>query len=191
MKVLVVGGAGYIGSHMVKMLLAEGHEVITFDNLSSGHRDAVLGGGFFLGDLADQAALDAVFVQHRPDAVMHFASFIQVDESMQDPAKYYQNNVVNTLNPSVESRWLITGSPLLRRRGDESSDCPRPGGGSRRARSRGHQQAVRRLERARPGLAVTAARRGTRPDRAQRQRQDDAAEPAVGLLPADVGIDPP
>jgi len=62
MKVLVVGGAGYIGSHMVKMLLAEGHEVMTFDNLSSGHRDAVLGGEFFLGDLADQEALDAVFV---------------------------------------------------------------------------------------------------------------------------------
>jgi UDP-glucose 4-epimerase len=98
MKVFVVGGAGYIGSHMVKMLLAEGHEVITFDNLSSGHRDAVLGGEFFLGDLADQAALDAVFVRYRPDAVMHFASFIQVGESVRRPDMYYRNNFSNTLN---------------------------------------------------------------------------------------------
>jgi UDP-glucose 4-epimerase len=98
MKVLVVGGAGYIGSHMVKMLLAEGHEVITFDNLSSGHRDAVLGGEFVLGDLADRAALDAVFVQYRPDAVMHFASFIQVGESVRRPDMYYRNNLSNTLN---------------------------------------------------------------------------------------------
>jgi len=71
---------------------------MTFDNLSSGHRDAVLGGEFFLGDLADQAALDAVFVQHRPDAVMHFASFIQVGESVRRPDMYYRNNFSNTLN---------------------------------------------------------------------------------------------
>jgi len=98
MKVLVVGGAGYIGSHMVKMLLAEGHEVMTFDNLSSGHRDAVLGGEFFFGDLADRAELDAAFVRHRPDAVMHFASFIQVGESVRRPDMYYRNNFSNTLN---------------------------------------------------------------------------------------------
>jgi UDP-glucose 4-epimerase len=98
MKVLVVGGAGYIGSHMVKMLLAEGHEVMTFDNLSSGHRDAVLGGEFFLGDLANRAELDAAFVRHRPDAVMHFASFIQVGESVRRPDMYYRNNLANTLN---------------------------------------------------------------------------------------------
>lgn len=98
MKILVVGGAGYIGSHMVKMLLSAGHEVVTFDNLSSGHRDAVLGGEFVLGDLADKAMLDAVFTQHCPQAVMHFASFIQVGESVRRPDMYYRNNFCNTLN---------------------------------------------------------------------------------------------
>lgn len=98
MKILVVGGAGYIGSHMVKMLLDSGHEVITFDNLSSGFRDAVLGGVFVEGDLADISALDDMFTLHQPDAVMHFASYIQVGESVQHPNKYYLNNFTNTLN---------------------------------------------------------------------------------------------
>jgi len=98
MKILVVGGAGYIGSHMVKMLLDQGHEVITFDNLSSGFRDAVLGGVFVLGDLADIAGLDEVFTTYQPEAVMHFASYIQVGESVQHPDKYYLNNFTNTLN---------------------------------------------------------------------------------------------
>jgi UDP-glucose 4-epimerase len=98
MKVLVVGGAGYIGSHMVKMLLSDGHQVITFDNLSGGFRDAVLGGEFVEGDLADRLALDNVFALHQPDAVMHFASFIQVGESVKLPDKYYRNNFSNTLN---------------------------------------------------------------------------------------------
>lgn len=98
MKVLVVGGAGYIGSHMVKMLLAQGHEVITFDNLSSGYRDAVVGGSFVQADLADKAALDEVFVKYAPDAVMHFASYIQVGESVRHPDKYYLNNFTNTMN---------------------------------------------------------------------------------------------
>lgn len=98
MKVLVVGGAGYIGSHMVKMLLADGHQVITFDNLSGGFRNAVLGGEFVEGDLADKLALDNVFALHQPDAVMHFASFIQVGESVQLPDKYYRNNFSNTVN---------------------------------------------------------------------------------------------
>lgn len=98
MKILLVGGAGYIGSHMLKMMLAEGHEVVTFDNLSSGHLDAVLGGDFIKGDLADTLALDQLFNQHQPDAVMHFASYIQVGESVKRPDIYYQNNVVNTLN---------------------------------------------------------------------------------------------
>lgn len=97
-KVLVVGGAGYIGSHMVKALLEAGHHPITFDNLSHGHLDAVLGGTFIEGDLADRNALDAVFVEHAIDAVMHFASFIEVGESMRLPGKYYANNVANTLN---------------------------------------------------------------------------------------------
>ena len=98
MKVLVVGGAGYIGSHMVKMLLSQGHEVVTFDNLSGGYQDAVLGGEFVLGDLDNQAAIDAVFIQHQPQAVMHFASFIQVGESVRRPDMYYRNNFSNTLN---------------------------------------------------------------------------------------------
>ena len=98
MKVLVVGGAGYIGSHMVKMLLGEGHEVITLDNLSSGHRDAVLGGTFIEADLADTASLDQIFEQYKPQAVMHFASYIQVGESVRKPNIYYRNNVTNTLN---------------------------------------------------------------------------------------------
>ncbi|MBF5037988.1 UDP-glucose 4-epimerase GalE [Methylophilus sp. 13] len=98
MRVLVVGGAGYIGSHMVKMLLDSGHDVITLDNLSSGHRDAVLGGVFVEGDLADINCLDKVFTEHHPEAVMHFASFIQVGESVRKPDIYYRNNVTNTLN---------------------------------------------------------------------------------------------
>ena len=98
MRILVVGGAGYIGSHMVKMLLDEGHHVITFDNLSGGFRDAVLGGEFVEGDLADRTALDNVFALHRPEAVMHFASFIQVGESVKLPDKYYRNNFSNTVN---------------------------------------------------------------------------------------------
>lgn len=98
MKVLVVGGAGYIGSHMVKMLLQKGHHVITFDNLSTGFRDAVLGGEFVEGDLADPVALDKLFHVKKPDAVMHFASSSQVGESVTDPEKYYRNNLTNTLN---------------------------------------------------------------------------------------------
>ncbi|MGZ8252344.1 MAG: UDP-glucose 4-epimerase GalE [Methylophilaceae bacterium] len=98
MKVLVVGGAGYIGSHMVKMLVDQGHSVVTFDNLSSGFRDAVLGGEFVKADLADLAAIDRVFEEYKPEAVMHFASYIQVGESVQHPDKYYLNNFTNTLN---------------------------------------------------------------------------------------------
>lgn len=96
--ILVVGGAGYIGSHMVKFLLAQGNQVMTLDNLSTGYRDAILGGGFVQGDLADRSMLDTLFTRHRFDAVMHFASCIQVGESIAAPAKYYANNVTNTLN---------------------------------------------------------------------------------------------
>lgn len=98
MKVLVVGGAGYIGSHMVQVLLDQGHEPVVFDNLSTGYRDAVPAGRLVEGDLADPAALGALFAAHRFDGVMHFASFIQVGESVREPAKYYRNNVANTLN---------------------------------------------------------------------------------------------
>jgi UDP-glucose 4-epimerase len=98
MNILVVGGAGYIGSHMVKVLLDAGFTVITFDDLSSGRRDAVLGGEFIRGTLADRTALGEAFVSHRIDAVMHFASYIQVGESVRNPAIYYRNNLSNTLN---------------------------------------------------------------------------------------------
>ncbi|HCI12765.1 MAG: UDP-glucose 4-epimerase GalE [Gallionellales bacterium GWA2_60_142] len=98
MKVLVVGGAGYIGSHMVKMLLDAGYEVVTLDNLVAGYRDAVLGGEFIYGDIADYVMLNHLFSLHHFDAVMHFASHIQVGESVRDPAKYYRNNVTNTQN---------------------------------------------------------------------------------------------
>lgn len=98
MRILVVGGAGYIGSHMVKQLGKLGCEVTTLDNLSSGHRDAVLYGRFVHGDISDRQLLDELLGRVRFDAVMHFASFIQVGESVQEPAKYYVNNVVNTLN---------------------------------------------------------------------------------------------
>jgi UDP-glucose 4-epimerase len=97
-KILVVGGAGYIGSHMVKMLLDQGYEVVTLDNLSTGFRDAVLGGRFVEGDIADTALLDELLPAEKPDAVMHFAAHIQVGESVEQPGKYYRNNVANTLN---------------------------------------------------------------------------------------------
>lgn len=97
-NVLVVGGAGYIGSHMVKMLLSQEYGVTTFDNLSTGYRDAVLGGEFIQADLADRHALEQLFSTRKIDAVMHFASFIQVGESVKEPSKYYANNVTNTLN---------------------------------------------------------------------------------------------
>ena len=98
MKVLIVGGAGYIGSHMVKLLLDAQHEVVTLDNLENGHLDAILGGTFVHGDIADSILLEDLFNQHRFDGVMHFASHIQVSESMRLPGKYYRNNLVNTLN---------------------------------------------------------------------------------------------
>src|SRR5690606_34534852 len=98
LKVLIVGGAGYIGSHMVQMLLERGHEPIVFDNLTTGYREALLGTPLVEADLANSSALDRVFEAHRFDGVMHFASFIQVGESVRDPAVYYRNNVANTLN---------------------------------------------------------------------------------------------
>jgi UDP-glucose 4-epimerase len=98
MNILVCGGAGYIGSHMVELLLARGHDVTVFDNLSTGHRDAVLGGRFELGDLGDSAALDRVLGAQKFDAVMHFAAFIRVEESVALPGKYFRNNFCNTVN---------------------------------------------------------------------------------------------
>jgi len=96
MKVLVVGGAGYIGSHMVKMLSKAGHDVTTLDNLSNGYKDAVKYGEFIEGDIADAGLLNTLFADNAFDGVMHFASYIQVGESVEKPSMYYRNNVTNT-----------------------------------------------------------------------------------------------
>ncbi len=98
MKILVTGGAGYIGSHAVKALGKQGHDILVFDNLSTGHDWAVLYGKLVKGELSDIAFLDKVIKNYRPDAVIHFAASIQVEESVREPLLYYRNNVVNTMN---------------------------------------------------------------------------------------------
>jgi UDP-glucose 4-epimerase len=95
-KILVVGGAGYIGSHMVKDLLAAGYDVITLDDLSTGHRDLLPGGTFVRGDLGDRELLNGLFTTHNILAVMHFAAFSLVGESVENPLKYYLNNLAAT-----------------------------------------------------------------------------------------------
>lgn len=97
-RILVVGGAGYIGSHMVKLLLEQGEQVVVLDDLSSGYRDAVLPGAPFMqGSSKDRALLDRLFSRHDIDTVTHFASSINVGESVLQPGRYYDNNVCNTL----------------------------------------------------------------------------------------------
>ncbi len=98
MRILVTGGAGYIGSHVVKLLGERGYEILTYDNLSTGNRWAVLYGDLVVGDLADKERLREVFESFRPEAVIHFAALIVVPESVREPLKYYRNNVVNTIN---------------------------------------------------------------------------------------------
>jgi len=98
MKILVTGGAGYIGSHVVKVLGQRGYEILVYDNLSTGHEWAVLYGRLVRGDLSDKVFLDKIIKEFNPDAIMHFAAFIQVEESVREPLKYYRNNTVNTLN---------------------------------------------------------------------------------------------
>ncbi|HET7780665.1 MAG TPA: UDP-glucose 4-epimerase GalE [Rudaea sp.] len=98
MKILVCGGAGYIGSHMCKRLARAGHVPIAFDNLSTGHEWAVKWGPLVRADLLDPAALANVFREHPIDAVMHFAARSIVSESMREPGLYFRNNVAGTLN---------------------------------------------------------------------------------------------
>ena len=98
MRILVTGGAGYIGSHAVKALGIEGHEICVFDNLSTGHEWAVSSGKLVRGDLEDRSAINLVLRDFRPEAVIHFAAYIQVEESVREPLKYYRNNVSNTMN---------------------------------------------------------------------------------------------
>lgn len=95
--ILVVGGAGYIGSHMVKYLIQRGESVVVLDNFSTGHRQAVRGVPVEQGDLRDEKTLQRVFRQYPIECVMHFAAFIFAGESMRDPAKYYDNNVLGCL----------------------------------------------------------------------------------------------
>jgi UDP-arabinose 4-epimerase len=95
--VLVTGGAGYIGAHACKALSVAGYRPVACDNLVHGHESAVRWGPLEIGDIADRARLDEVFAAHRPEAVMHFAAFTAVGESVADPGKYYRNNVAGTL----------------------------------------------------------------------------------------------
>ena len=96
-RVLITGGAGYIGSHANLDLAAEGFETVVLDNLVYGHRDLVQAGEFLLGDTGDADLLDLVFEKYRIDAVMHFAAFTAVGESVENPAAFYENNVGNTI----------------------------------------------------------------------------------------------
>jgi UDP-glucose-4-epimerase GalE len=96
MKILVTGGAGYIGSHTCKVLAAKGYEPIVYDNLSRGNRWAVKWGPLELGDIADTARLRVVLEQYRPAALIHFAAFAYVSESVEFPLLYYRNNVCGT-----------------------------------------------------------------------------------------------
>ena len=98
MRIFVTGGAGYIGSHVVKALGKEGHELLIYDNLSTGHEWAVLSGRLLRGDLADRTAIREALRDFRPEAVMHFAASIQVEESVREPLAYYRKNVIHTLN---------------------------------------------------------------------------------------------
>jgi UDP-glucose 4-epimerase len=96
--ILIVGGAGYIGSHTNKLLNQKGYETIVYDNLIYGHKESVKWGEFILGDLNDIEHLRLIFLKYKIEAVMHFAAFAYVGESVEDPEKYYINNVSNTLN---------------------------------------------------------------------------------------------
>jgi len=96
-RVLVAGGAGYIGSHAVKALRQAGRDTLVFDNLSSGHREAVLGAPLVVGDIRDAEAVRAAIREHKPDAVMHFAAKIEVGEGERDPVGFYDNNVAGAL----------------------------------------------------------------------------------------------
>lgn len=98
MKILVTGGAGYIGSHAVRHFLSRGHDVTIYDNLSQGHRASVPAERLVVGDLSEIHRLDHLLLTNRIEAVVHFAAFTYVGESVKDPGKYYQNNLVNTLN---------------------------------------------------------------------------------------------
>lgn len=115
MKIFVTGGAGYIGSHVVALLGRQGHNVLVYDNLSTGHEWAVLSGKLVKGDLGDKELLAGTMREYMPDAVMHFAASIQVEESVREPLIYYRNNVINTINlleaaTDLDIRYFIYSS---------------------------------------------------------------------------------
>ena len=97
-RILVCGGAGYIGSHMVAELLENNHKVVVLDSLVNGHKEALLGGKLYVGDLRDRKILDKVFTENKIDAVIDFAAFSLVGESMTEPLKYFNNNVYGTIS---------------------------------------------------------------------------------------------
>ncbi|ADL58607.1 UDP-glucose 4-epimerase GalE [Methanothermobacter marburgensis] len=96
--ILIVGGAGYIGSHVNKFLSERGYETLILDNLTKGHREHVKWGELIEGDLGDRRLLNRILTEYDVEAVMHFAAFTDVGESVQKPGDYYRNNVVNTMN---------------------------------------------------------------------------------------------
>ena len=111
--ILVTGGAGYVGSHACKALAAAGYTPVAYDNLGRGHRELVRWGPLEVGDVRDGARLDEVFARHRPEAVMHFAAFAYVGESVHEPALYYRNNVGGTLELVEAMRRAGVGSMVF------------------------------------------------------------------------------
>ena len=116
-RVLVTGGAGYIGSHTCKLLAAAGIEPVVYDSLVTGHRDAVRWGPFVHGDILDTELLSRTLEEYEPDAAIHFAAFAYVGESVIQPAKYYRNNVVGSISLLDACRRHGTGNIIL------SSSC--------------------------------------------------------------------
>jgi UDP-glucose 4-epimerase len=116
MKILVVGGAGYIGSICAELLLDQGHNIAVFDNLGEGHRRALDPRARFIeGDLQDRQAIDSALAVARPEAVMHFAASALVSESMRDPSKYFRNNISSSLNlldaiVAAHVKWIVFSS---------------------------------------------------------------------------------
>ncbi|HJT35790.1 MAG TPA: NAD-dependent epimerase/dehydratase family protein, partial [Pirellulales bacterium] len=109
MNILVTGGAGYIGSHAVRLLDLAGHRAWVYDNLSAGHRSAAPAERLMIGDLTDRPRLIAALTEHKIEAVMHFAAFALVGESVSDPAKYYHNNVGGSLSLLAAMRTAGVG----------------------------------------------------------------------------------
>jgi len=125
-SVLVTGGAGYVGSHACKALAAAGYLPVTFDNLERGHADAVKWGPLVVGDLRDPGAIQLALTEHRPSAVLHFAAYAYVGESVQRPADYYANNVFGTANLVIACLDLGVANLVF------SSSCATYGFGSSR-----------------------------------------------------------